>query len=298
MKRYKKFVFMAEDGITFDVSNGIRGEVIIKAVKLKKKAEGFSENYMNPPIPDGYKHLYGEWNNGFVIERSSDKSQFVWIPVGSLKPNGTIDGKKFSKKFGRRNFNDISEFEKYQDLLNEEFSLQIKSVEKYGGFYISRYNISQNDKDGKPQSIMGKKPMVYVDFYYAKNFATLMETNYAVRSHLIFGAEYDSVLEWFLESGIKTENEIGNDSSEWGNCNNNRKLEETGSRNKWCANNIYDFAGNVEEWTQEYNEEKDDEGFIVRGGEGEYKYSVSVRKCKYLKDSSYNVGFRVGLYVR
>lgn len=74
----------------------------------------------------------------------------MWIPVGSLKPNGTIDGKKFSEKFGRRNYNNKSKFEKYQDPLNEEFSLQIKSVEKYGGFYISRYDISSDDKDGKP----------------------------------------------------------------------------------------------------------------------------------------------------
>lgn len=131
---------------------------------------------------------------------------------------------------------------------------------------------------------MGKKTIVYADFNDARNFATLMETNYAVRSHLIFGAEYDSVLEWFLESGIKTKHEIEGDASEWGNCNiDKRKLEETGSRNKWCANNIYDFAGNIEEWTQEYYEKKD-EKFVVRGEiESKLFYSVSVREWRYKK---------------
>ena len=101
MKRYEKFVLEAEKGITFEVSEETSGELIIRALN---KANVYSENYANPPILEGYKHVCGEWNNGFVIERCSDGSQFVWIPVGSLDSNGTLDGVSFTEKFGRRNY--------------------------------------------------------------------------------------------------------------------------------------------------------------------------------------------------
>ena len=92
MGRYEKIVLEAEKGITFEVLKGTSGELIIRALNIAT-ANVYSTNYVNPPIPEGYKHVCGEWNNGFVIERCSDGSQFVWIPVGSLDSNGTLDGK-------------------------------------------------------------------------------------------------------------------------------------------------------------------------------------------------------------
>ena len=74
MKRYEKFVLEAEKGITFEVSEGTSGELIIRALNIAT-ANVYSTNYVNPPIPEGYKHVCGEWNNGFVIERCSDGSQ-------------------------------------------------------------------------------------------------------------------------------------------------------------------------------------------------------------------------------
>lgn len=43
---------------------------------------GKIRNYENPPIPHGYHYVDGNWKYGFVIERSVDGSQFVWVPVG------------------------------------------------------------------------------------------------------------------------------------------------------------------------------------------------------------------------
>ena len=82
MERCEKIVLEAEKGITFNVSKRTSGELIIRALN-STTVNGYSTNYANPPIPKGYKHICGEWNNGFVIERCSDGSQFVWIPVGS-----------------------------------------------------------------------------------------------------------------------------------------------------------------------------------------------------------------------
>lgn len=297
MKRYEKFVIEAEKGINFEVSEGTSSRSMNSA-----KANSYSKNYVNPPIPEGYKHILGEWNNGFVIERCSDGSQFVWIPVGSLDSNGTLDGEHFSEKFGRRNYmNDEFSNNMFNEPLNDELLEQFESVKKYGGFYISRYNISKSSA-GKPQSVKGVMPLVSINFDDAKEIASNIEDNETVKSHLPFGAEYDSVLEWFVETEAKTLDEIAEDSSEWGNYldtrNSPEEVVETGKRREWCANQIYDFAGNANEWTQEQVENLER---VYRGGayydEGEY-FPVAYRA--YMNsDSDYNDNaFRATLYIK
>ena len=296
MKRYEKFVLEAEKGITFEVSEGTSEELIIRALNIAT-ANVYSTNYVNPPIPEGYKHVCGEWNNGFVIERCSDGSQFVWIPVGSLDSNGTLDGEHFSEKFGGRNYRDNA----FNEALNGKLLKQLESVKKYGGFYISRYNISKSSA-GKPQSVKGVMPWVNINFYSAEKIASTIEDNEAVKSHLTFGAEYDSVLEWFIETKVKTLAEIARDSTEWGNYwntgNSPEKVVETGSREEWCANNIYDFAGNVYEWTQEKNKSL---YHVIRGGnyrDSGCSYPVAYRcYCDPFVDYNYT-GFRVTLYIK
>ncbi len=301
MKRYKKFVLEAEKGITFEVLEGTSGELIIRALN-NATANVYSTNYVNPPIPEGYKYVCGEWNNGFVIERCSDGSQFVWIPVGSLDSNGTLDGEHFAEKFGRRNYmnNEFSDDE-FNEALNDELLEQFESVKKYGGFYISRYNISKSS-EGKPQSVKGIMPWVNLNFNDAKKVASTIEDNEAVKSHLTFGAEYDSVLEWFIKTEVKTFAEITEDSTEWGNHwntkNSPKKVVKTGSREEWCANNIYDFAGNVDEWTQEKNESS---RRVIRGGYcnfNGYYYPVAARGCNDPVDFYCNTGFRATLYIK
>ena len=263
-------------------------------------ANVYSTNYTNPPIPKGYKHVCGEWDNGFVIERCSDGSQFVWIPVGILYSKGMLDGKHFSERFGRRNYYKEDEFEEdeFYEALNDELLEQFESIKKYGGFYISRYNISKSS-EGKPQSVKGVIPWVNIKFDDAKKVASTIEDNEAVKSHLTFGAEYDSVLEWFIETGVKTFCEITENSNEWGNNRNTknspRKLVETGSREEWCANNIYDFAGNVIEWTQEQYE-----GWksVVRGGSfGDWE-PVAYRNYLNPDISDDRTGFRATLCIK
>jgi len=301
MKRYEKFVLEAEKGITFEVSEGTSGELIIRALNIAT-ANVYSTNYVNPPIPEGYKHVCGEWNNGFVIERCSDGSQFVWIPVGSIDSNGTLDGEHFSEKFGRRNYmnNEFSDDE-FNEALNDELFEQLESVKKYGGFYISRYNISKSS-EGKPQSVKGVMPWVKINFDDAKKVASTIEDNEAVKSHMTFGAEYDSVLEWFIKTEVKTLTEIVEDSTEWGNHwnteNSPKKVVETGSREEWCANNIYDFAGNVDEWTQEQNESS---RRVIRGGNYYWNgdgYPVAYRSYNVPFDYCNDTGFRATLYIK
>ncbi len=227
--------------------------------------------------------------------------QLVWVPVGLLDANGTLDGEHFSEKFGRRNYmsNEFSDDE-FNEALNDELLEQLESVKKYGGFYISRYNISKNS-EGKPQSVKGVMPWVNINFDDAKKVASTIEDN-EVKSHLTFGAEYDSVLEWFIKTEVKTLAEIAEDSTEWGNHwnteNSPQEVVETGSREEWCDNNIYDFAGNVDEWTQEQNKSS---YRVIRGGNyDDYGYDCPVAYRNYYDPNNYYfyTGFRATLYIK
>lgn len=209
------------------------------------------------------------WENPAKLEKAKKTyDQLVWCPVEMLDANGTIDGQNFNEKFGRRNYpNHSFSVDGFNEPLEMELLEQCESVRKYGGFYISRYNIS-NAKSGKYQSVKGVFPCnERFSFEEVKAAATSFEDNEFQKSHLTYGCEYDSVLEWLLKSKVKTFIQIMKDSTEWGNYRNSddssRILMRTGSNEVWCANNIYDIAGNVEECTQERYEEK---YYVTRGG--------------------------------
>ena len=267
------------------------------SINIQKK-----ENYATPPILEGYKHVCGEWNNGFTIERCSDGSQLVWVPVGSLDPNGTLDGISYTERFGRRNYrnNDLSERGFYEPLTGE-LALQFESVKKYGGFYISAYKISINKKTGKPQSVKGAIPLVNINYFDAVEIASTIENKDTVKSHVLFGAEYDSVLEWFIKSKARNYDEIVRDSSNlvkrWNTKNSSRKVVKTGSHKECCINNIYDFAVNVYEITQE---QYCGSHRIIRGSDytkNSYRTSIACRGFINPNYGNESTGFRVALYI-
>ena len=220
------------------------------------------------------------FNKEEVKDLQKRYNQMVWIPVEKLKPNGTIDGKNFTEKFGIRTFGMFKSLKNESDVLNHfdgglydpEFELHCTSIKKYGGFWFSRYDISKNEKTGKPYSVRYAEPWISKRFNEVEEFATKFEgedsiykivppkvVTSSLTSHMIYGAEYDTALEWFIETKTVTFDDIICDSSKWGHYlmgrvdsyNFVQKIAKTGSREKWCANNIYDFTGNTYKWTQE-----------------------------------------------
>ena len=105
-----------------------------------------------------------------------------------------------------------------------------------------------------------------------------------------------------FKTEVKTLAEIAWNSTEWGNHWNTEnspcKVVETGSREEWCANNIYDFAGNVDEWTQEQNASS---FRVIRGchfyHDGFY-YPVAFRGYDNPGNFYYGTGFRATLYIK
>lgn len=300
--RYSKIVFEAEEGLELEAFMGTEGQLIVKAIRAVKEETNFQPQYGNPPIPSGYTHIAGNLKDGFVIERNSDGSQFVWIDVGSLDPDGTLDGENFNQQFGRRNYTDEEfSYVGYNEIIGEELREQIESVAKYKGFYISRFNISKGPKE-TPLSVRGQMPWGNISFDKAKEIAESMEKTAEVKSHLTYGAEYDSVLAWLIKTENKTLAQIAKNSSSWGNFSDSNSSDmsvaKTGSCEEWCANNIYDLAGNVEEFTQE----KYGSSFsTIRGGvsysKGFYEPVAYRNTCDF--DIGYqDVGFRVVLTIK
>ena len=157
--------------------------------------------------------------------------------------------------------------EQLAQLFADEYKAMIESVSKYGGFYIGRYELSGTVTE--PTEKTGKT-LTKTDWYNLYNAcrSSKLQASDKVKTQMIWGCQWDVTMNWLISSGAKTSDEVNKDSSTWGNYNNYNAAnnytegtagyeknagspQNTGSSENWKANNIYDLAGNVWEWTQE-----------------------------------------------
>ncbi len=125
-----------------------------------------------------------------------------------------------------------------------EYDEMIRSIEKYKGFYIGRYELTANgEKTGATQT--------NVNWYTLYKNCTTLAVGSKVKTRMIWGLQWDATCNWLNNSGFNIFN-----SSSWGNYSTNDATghgskQNTGFSESWKANNIYDFAGNCYELTQE-----------------------------------------------
>ena len=155
--------------------------------------------------------------------------------------------------------------------LEKEFNNMVASVEKYGGFYIGRYETGNINQD-TPVIQKGNTNISSQTWYNMyKRCKNIKGANTNVETGMIWGNQWDRTLMWLIETGSKTKEQIADDSTSWGNYNNATfeyvnssgstvtKNENsgtkipTGNTEYTKANNIYDLAGNVYDWTMEAN---------------------------------------------
>ena len=189
--------------------------------------------------------------------------------------------------------------------LQEEFNEMIASVDTYGGFYIGRYetgNLASNTNT-KPVVVKGNKDISSVNWYYMYQNSKKVAANNNVVSTMIWGSMWDRALIWLTETGEKTYKEITN-STTWGNYSNSTgaaatnsgSKQPTGTNEAWKANNIYDLAGNVWDWTIEASSTN----YRVRRG-GSYdsgsRYPSSGRGYNIPSGTDSSGGTRLAFYV-
>ena len=165
--------------------------------------------------------------------------------------------------------------------LEKEFNKMIESVEKYGGFYIGRYETGDLNQDVAVVQKGNTNISNQTWYTMYKKCKTLSNNNNNVVTGMAWGNQFDRTLMWLIESGAKTKEEISRNSTSWANFKNatfeytnssgsvvtkNSVIYEVipaGSTDYTKANNIYDLAGNVEDWTMEARSS----GYrVLRGG--------------------------------
>ena len=160
--------------------------------------------------------------------------------------------------------------------LELEFNAMLESVKKYGGFYIARYETSNLGDNisylNPPVSRKGKTNISGQNWYRLyENCKLVKGTNTNIVTGMIWGNQWDRTMRWITETGAKEEYDVLSNSVDWGNYKNSSFQYEnisgsnldlnktegqtviipTGTYEEAKANNIYDLAGNVSEWTME-----------------------------------------------
>ena len=133
------------------------------------------------------------------------------------------------------------------ETMKSDYEEMIASLEKYKGFYIGRYELTANgEKTGATQTCGNG-----VNWYTLYKNCTTLAGGSKVKTRMIWGLQWDATCKWLDNSGFSI-----TDSSTWGNYSDNTadghgSEQNTGFSESWKANNIYDFAGNCWEFTQE-----------------------------------------------
>ena len=153
--------------------------------------------------------------------------------------------------------------------MQEDFDNMIKSVDKYKGFYVARYEMSLNEgkaeyKKGKKSATNGSMTNHWYDYYkIQKEFAKDTKKQDSVASSMIWGSQYDAMMNWMAINNIP----VGDNTIDNHERNTNRwAIAESTD----ILNNVYDLLGNSVEWTLEAYSSN---SRIGRGGVYEHSYS-------------------------
>lgn len=296
----------------------------------------------NPYIPEGFIHVAGTVRTGFVIQdvSSTDNkyNEFVWVPVEYIYDNTPLiksqnenQTKLQRLRVGWESSKDVSTtatlsntyVEPYSLAVQneiEEYNAMVSSVKRYGGFYVSRYEAGDVNATGKRSMESPKGKLVCRKNVYLYNYVIFSNSMtdlsggavelsrglYAkatdIKSHLIYGAQWDSIMHWATIEGKNVSS-----SNAWGNYNDSTNNAATGAgeanmtyttgkNDAWITNNIYDIAGNNWEFTMECN----GDGRITRGGS--YVHEGVARGASRRSDSTtktigHGISFRPVLYI-
>lgn len=218
-------------------------EILEIESKIKDEISYYTEmknksiiNESKPYIPDGFEHLEGSVENGFVIE-DENKNQYVWVPCDE------------SNILNKYNFV-ADPFVSYTECYDVNYKEFLNSAFENGGFYISRFEIGK--QNNIPVSKSGVEFWNIVDLNEANQIIKLMKNN-NYKIEVINSFAYDTTLNWIINNNHNIE------------INKNEEKSRITGKNKY--QNIYDIFDNNYELTVErsYSNTYIYRGFMDKG---------------------------------
>ena len=209
-----------------------------------------------------------------------------------------------------------------EDFLMEmeiDFDKMLNSVATYGGYYIGRYQAG--DLSQATPVVKRINTDIGDQTWYTMWKKSIKLTGTSAGVQMIWGIQWDETLKWLIDTGEKTYADVGSDSTNWGNYRNNSFTYYTNTSKSTAtkasselviipsgayegtnANNVFDLAGNVNDWTLE-SSYGSGTGYGrysrggVYGGTG-YEYPAAYRGNTIPYGSGSNFGLRCALYIK
>ncbi len=271
-------------------------------------------------IPKGFQVSQTPGENtieeGLVV-KDNNNNEWIWIEVPKSiyttaqssddYENIEKDIQSYTSVYRHNNYTDtwyaeeqhgFTDANAYNSFKND----MLKSVYENGGFYIGRYEAGTQDLRTSASSNLvdpviqrGAYPYNYITCRKAQEKSKEIHEGERTSS-LMFGMQWDLVMKFIEQKGVKIQSELKVNSANWGNYKNinfnlirgkystnmgtsfseeikNQIMKEngqtilltTGATNRNSALNIYDLAGNLWEWTLEGIEDTENP-CTIRGG--------------------------------
>ena len=193
------------------------------------------------------------YDGGNPTGTTPDFNEYVWIPIPNFEEdfrqtawttpygydaNGDyVPGTGVTQPIVQNPADDTDKQYKYwEDTTTQEYQDMLASVEHYKGFYIGRYEASEGENE-IAKSKRNISPWIIVTQTEA---ITACANNTTANMHLMYGVEWDSVLNWLKDNAtISSSNpgetktmdidDIQTNSCSWGNYGNSTGDAETDS---------------------------------------------------------------------
>lgn len=283
----------------FPIPQGESGEYSVKVTTLDNVAEKVLKIRINaeiniastsettPYLPEGSTIINNNLNTGLTI-KDKNQNEWVWIEVPKFITSGCTSDSSIEEKLqeyvqnGVLNGNDIKSSrngftdEWYDgcglsiDEYNTQKSAMLRSIKKYGGFYIGKYEAGYMVGEGgsiRTQKTNPLNPAVIKKDAYPYNYVTCSEANGLASTFnngldenstasLLFGIQWDLVLKHLNVKGEIMQDNLVRNSTSWGNYKNATFLLDSGS---WAKSN------SLAEWFRYNDTSKDDSNYVIDG---------------------------------
>lgn len=314
---------------TYDQSN-----TVASGRMVEKNEEYTDEDGNVAIIPAGFMIVpeNEKINDGLVIQ-DENGNEFVWIPVETVVANNEENGtnnKAMAVKIGNDYKGLLYEFSENgsevisgcttnidnahepdilstydndinynnglftKDSLQQEYNKMIESVEKYHGFYISRYELgleettpvskdTSTNTDVTTADASNSETYTWYGLYSkCKEFAP-KSSNKSVVSSMVWGSQYDAMLNWMKKQGEAVEKE--NDEK-------TNTSKKTGNNPNDIIRNVYDIYGCHGDWTLSAVSNN------LRGYYGGYNVSPANIEGTNSTEANVNMSTRISLYIK